>query len=69
MRDIRKINSQFLLGLIKTGDILVKQHVIEILMLIVNHELEEKAAKYLHLDIKMQYAVAERNITEAWHAG
>ena len=38
-------------------------------MLIVNHELEEKAAKNLHLDIKMQYAVAERNITEAWHAG
>ena len=38
-------------------------------MLIVNHELEEKAAKNLHLDIKMQYEVAERNITEAWHAG
>ena len=54
LRDIRKINSQFLLGLIKTGDILVKQHIIEILVLNVNHESEKKAAKNLQVDIKMQ---------------
>lgn len=52
--DIRKINSQFLSGLIRTGDILVKQHVIEILVLNVNHEWEKKAAKNLQVDIKMQ---------------
>ena len=54
LRDIRKINSQFLSGLIRTGDILVKQHVIEILVLNVNHEWEKKAAKNLQVDIKMQ---------------
>ena len=69
LRDIRKINSQFLSEWIKTGDILVKQHVIEILVLNVNHESEKKAAKNLQVDIKMQQAVAARNITEAWHAG
>ena len=54
LHDIRKINSQFLSGLIRTGDILVKQHVIEILVLNVNHEWEKKAAKNLQVDIKMQ---------------